>query len=77
VWLAQKDPETIRSTLEKYDARSLASAWIGPVEILSKLEQSLPEKKAKLLQTYRSKITPSRESAAYQALAKEGFSRAS
>lgn len=77
VWLAHREAGFIKATLEKYDARSLASAWIGPDEVLKKLEQSLPEKKAQLLQTYKGKIPPSRESDVFQALVKEGISYAS
>jgi hypothetical protein len=76
VWLARKDSPEIKKALEKYDARSLASAWVGPSEVLAKLEQNLPEKKAKLLQTYRERTTPSRQSPVFQALVKEGFPRA-
>jgi hypothetical protein len=73
VWLAQKDKAFIHRTLEKFDARSLASAWIGPADMLKVLQSSLPEKKLKLVLSYRSRVYPNRESDAYQLLVDEGL----
>lgn len=73
VWLARRDPEFVKKTLAKYDARSLASAWIGPGEVLKPLESALPEKKLKLVQSYRVKMFPTRDSETYQQLVDEGL----
>lgn len=73
VWLSHKSPESIRKTLERFDARSLAAAWIGPEEALKRLESQLPEKKLKLLLSYRSRTSPSRQSEVYQQLVEEGL----
>jgi hypothetical protein len=73
VWLALREPEVIKKALGPFDARSLATAWIGPKEALSRLEEALPEKKLKLLQTYLPKIQPDRHSEAYLALVEEGL----
>jgi hypothetical protein len=73
IWLAQKDDESIQKTLAKFDARSLAAAWIGPEEVLRKLQNNLPEKKLKMLQTYLEKSAPDRNSPAYQSLVDEGL----
>ncbi|MBS1970341.1 MAG: hypothetical protein JSU04_08530 [Bdellovibrionales bacterium] len=73
VWLAQKDDAFIQKTLSRYDARSLASAWVGPEAVLKKLEAQLPEKKLKLLLNYREKTAPSRHSDVYASLVAEGF----
>lgn len=73
VWLAQKEEAFIQKTLSRYDARSLASAWVGPEAVLKKLEAQLPEKKLKLLLNYKEKTTPSRSSDAYVSLVAEGF----
>jgi hypothetical protein len=73
VWLAKKDREFIRRTLEKFDARSLASAWVGPEDVLRALEIHLPEKKLKLVHNYRSRVAPSRSSEIYQFLVEEGL----
>lgn len=72
VWLAHKESSVVEKILARYDARALASAWVGPEEVLSKLESVLPEKKLKLLKTYTSKVSPSRQSQAYLALVEEG-----
>lgn len=73
VWLAQKDEKYVQHALSKYDARTLASVWVGPEEVLKKLEAQLPEKKLKLLETYRAKVQPSRSSEAYLKLVDEGL----
>ncbi len=73
VWLAQKDEAFIQKALSRYDARSLASAWVGPEEVLIKLQAQLPEKKLKLLLTYKEKLTPTRNSAIYMSLVAEGL----
>ncbi len=73
VWFAQKDDTFIQKTLSRYDARSLASAWVGPESVLKKLESQLPEKKLKLLLNYREKTIPSRHSDVYASLVAEGF----
>jgi hypothetical protein len=73
VWLAQKDKTQIQKVLSKYDAKALASAWIGADEVLKNLESSIPEKKLKLLQTYKEKVRPSRQSEIYQLLVDEGL----
>lgn len=76
VWLAQRDDNFIQNILTKYDARGLASAWIGPDEVLKKLESQLPEKKLKLLQTYRGKTPANRKSPVYLDLVEEGLKNA-
>lgn len=73
VWLVQKDEAFIQKALARYDARSLALAWVGPESLLKKLEAQLPEKKLKLLLNYKEKMAPSRNSDAYASLVAEGF----
>lgn len=73
VWLAHRDDETIRKVLARFDARSLASVWVGPDEVLKRLEQQIPEKKLKLLANYRQKDSPSRQSPTFDALVEEGL----
>lgn len=72
IWLAHKSDAFVQSVLAQYDARSLASAWVGPQEVLSRLEVQLPEKKRALLKTYLEKTTPSRHSSVYVSLVQEG-----
>jgi hypothetical protein len=73
VWLAHRDQETIKKVLAKFDARSLASVWVAPEAVLKKLEQHVPEKKLKLLLTYRQKENPTRQSPTFEALVEEGL----
>lgn len=73
VWLAQKDDAAIQRVLSKFDARSLALAWVGPEEVLKKLEAAMPEKKLRMLLTYKEKVQPSRQSMIYQSLVEEGL----
>jgi hypothetical protein len=77
VWLAllpNKDREEILSTMS---AQQIAQAWIGPVEILTRLEPAVGEKKFKLLRDYISQIKPDRKSIAMQYLAQEALKRLS
>lgn len=61
-WLALKDPSEIKNILHQFDARSLASAWIGPEKTLQLLESQLSEKKLKALKGYLTDVKPSRRS---------------
>lgn len=72
VWLALKDDDFIRENLASFNARSLAQAWIGPQDVLQKLERCLPEKKSVLLKEYLEKVSPSRKSSTFQQLARLG-----
>lgn len=73
VWLAQKDSEALKSILAKYDARTLASAWIAPEDTLKKLEACLPERKAKMVRSYLTRSLPTRNSGAFRNLYLEGL----
>lgn len=73
VWLAQKDEAFIKSVLARFDARSLASAWVGPEVVLKKLEACVPEKKMKLLRMHLEREEPSRDSSVYDSLVQEGL----
>lgn len=74
LWLALNDEKTISAILSRYDARTLASGWTAQADILQKLESCLPEKKLKLLSTYKEKVSPSKESSVYQELIQLGLS---
>ncbi|MGK5084270.1 hypothetical protein WDW37_13320 [Bdellovibrionota bacterium FG-1] len=67
-WLLLIDPKMAEAVLKTYSARDLATAWIGPPEILEKLMTVIPPKKAKLLISYASRIQPSRNSAVFRAI---------
>jgi hypothetical protein len=71
-WLAESPPEAVRTLLAEFTAQDLARAWIGPDAVLAKLAECLPEKKLKLMLTYRDRLPPSRESAIFIELAARG-----
>lgn len=73
LWLSQRPEPYIAQTLERFDARSLATGWIGTREVLDILEKHLPEKKLKLLKNYQSQITASKQSACFQDLFNAGL----
>ena len=64
-WLMQLPKEKVTGILDKFTARELASAWIGPRALLEFLNQCLPEKKRELVMSYRATIKPSRNSRAF------------
>lgn len=61
-WLAKLSDTVITDVLSIYTAKQLASAWIGPPEVLDKLASQIPKKKLELLDSYRTSANPSRES---------------
>lgn len=71
-WLALLDNNDISKVLERFDARSLAEAWIAAPTILDKLSSILPEKKLKALNSYRSRLTVNKKSTAYASLVQIG-----
>ncbi|MCC6137384.1 MAG: hypothetical protein IT287_02040 [Bdellovibrionaceae bacterium] len=73
IWLAQRDAAYISGVLGQFDARSLASGWVGSTEVLETLEKCLPDKKLKLLKSYLEKASPSKDSACFQDLFNAGL----
>lgn len=61
-WLLKLPQTEIAKALSAYSARDLASAWIGPEAVLQSLMGYLPERKAQLLKSYVTKLTPRRDS---------------
>lgn len=73
VWLTLCDQAKQEKILNQFDARSLAAAWVGPEILLHALEKRIPEKKMKMLQNYRTRLVPSRNSSAYQQIVEESL----
>lgn len=71
-WLAELPVDRIRTVLSGFSAQQLAEAWVGPDFVLKKLSDALPEKKLKLVLTYKDKTRPNRENPAFQALCRRG-----
>ncbi|MGE5087293.1 MAG: hypothetical protein ACM3MG_13390 [Bacillota bacterium] len=76
VWLSLLPEEEIRSKLEQVDAKSLASAWVGPEEMLERLESLLPDRKKELLRNYRQRIPAQRDSDSFVWLWEESLKHA-
>lgn len=72
-WLAFLDDNRISKIMQKFSARELAKAWIGPEEILERLLEILPGRKQDLLQSYKETIIPSRESYVFRTLHRESI----
>ncbi len=73
VWLSTLPEEKIKEKLEKLDAKSLATAWVGPEELLNRLEGFLPEKKRELIRAYKDRIPATRDSDAFNWLWEESI----
>ncbi len=73
IWLGLLPEEEIRAKLEKLDARTLATAWVGPEDLLRRLEMSLPDKKRELLKNYHGKVSANRQSSAFNLLWEESL----
>jgi hypothetical protein len=51
--------------LKHFSAKDLASAWIGPQEVLNRLAACVPQRKLELMRTYSSSVAASRASSAF------------
>ena len=65
-WAMHLDEDRLRNVLKTMSAADIASAWIGPDQILQRLEHCLPERKAKMIKNYSEKVRPSRTGAGYE-----------
>lgn len=62
VWVALLPSEERSKIVNAVSAQALAETWIGPAEVLAKIEEVIPEKKKPLFDEYRSKVQPRRSS---------------
>lgn len=62
IWLALLPLAEREKLLQFIPAQSLAEIWIGPVDALAKISESLPEKKRELIQEYQKTVKPDRNS---------------
>ncbi len=67
-WLAKLPDAAIAEILAPFSPRELATAWIGPEEVLAHLERALPDRKREMMRSYRQKMAPSRTSPTFKAL---------
>lgn len=73
VWLAQIETEPRSELLSRLNAEEVATAWIGPEAVLEKISEVLPERKKKIVESYRERIKPSRRSEAFKYLVRESL----
>lgn len=73
VWLGLCPPDKIESILSDLDARQLASAWVGPEEVLAKLKASLAPKKQEMLEHFLKDGAANRQSDTFKYLAEAGI----
>jgi hypothetical protein len=67
-WAVRLDQDSLKGILQKFTAYDLAQAWVGPGDLLAKFENSLPEKKLRMVKTYVERGIASRQSPAYMQL---------
>jgi hypothetical protein len=65
-WILRLSKEEAEKLLHFFSARDLATAWIGPPEVLEKLMNCLPEKKREMIVSYLQRTRPSRTSQTFQ-----------
>ena len=68
VWATRLSDDALALILRSYSATDLATCWTGPNEVLSKILALLPEKKRVLVESYRTKTKPDRQSAVFKSL---------
>jgi hypothetical protein len=71
VWVALLPPQEREILLSGVSAHFLAEVWVGPHEVLSKLQEVMPEKKWTLLSDYLQRVSPRRDSAHLMSLSRE------
>ena len=67
-WLTMLPTERATDILHNYNARQLASAWIGPDEILDKLGTYMNKDKLDLVLSYAQRMSPNREGQVFRML---------
>lgn len=72
-WIAMLPDAAVVEILKHFSAKDLASAWIGPREVLNRLASCVPQRKLELMQSYGESIAPSRVSPAFVKLHQIGI----
>jgi hypothetical protein len=65
-WLMAISEDQAKSILTQYNAKQLAQIWFIPEQFQDALFKLMPEQKASLIQSYLTKITPTRENELYK-----------
>lgn len=72
-WLLLLPAGSAEKILQPFSAKDLATAWIGPEEVLAALEKKVGPKKFALMISYRSKLSPSRDSSSFRKIHEEAI----
>lgn len=75
IWTAMLPSDERDKLLQKLPAQVLAEIWIGPEEVLARLNEVLPSKKQELLKSYLQRITPTRNNPAMKYLSDMALKR--
>jgi hypothetical protein len=75
IWTAMLPHEERDKLLQKIPAQVLADIWIGPEDVLSRLNEVLPPKKQELLKSYLQRTSPSRSNSAMKYLSELSLKR--
>lgn len=67
-WILEMHQDEQEKLLKQLSAQNLAEAWVGPQDVLDKLESVLPEKKLKMLKSYQKRVSSSRYSESFSYL---------
>ncbi len=67
-WLLKLQDEEVTRILQTVSARELASAWVGPQDVLDRLGQYIGSKKMELMKSHLDRVKPDRSSAAFLAI---------
>ena len=67
-WITMLPSERATDILHNYNARQIASAWIGPDEVLDKIGSYMNRDKLDLVISYAERMTPSREGRVFRML---------
>ena len=60
-WLLQLPPEKVSEILLPLSARDIATAWVGPKEVLVRVAQHIGEKKFEIMKSHLARLSPSRD----------------
>ncbi len=69
-WLLRLTPTEQADILKPYSAKDLASAWVGPIEVLEQISKNIPEKKYQMMLSYSQKLKASRNNPVFKSIHK-------
>lgn len=76
-WLSELSKDDVANILSSFTAKQIASVWIGPEAVLTKIEKCIPPKKLKLVKSYIESVSQNRESEVFKEIYEESLKVAS